>query len=627
MKRKPIATSIFTVVFSLLLTGCQSVSAPEAILPVPQEKQVNWQKMETYAFVHFGLNTFNDREWGYGDSDPKTFNPARLDCEQWVQTFVNSGMKGVILTAKHHDGFCLWPTQLTEYCIRNTPYKDGKGDIVRELSDACKKYGIKFAVYLSPWDRHQANYGTPEYVDYFYKQLHELLTNYGDVFEIWFDGANGGDGWYGGAKDARTIDRKTYYDYPRAYKMIDELQPQAVIFSDGGPGCRWVGNENGFAGATNWSFLRAGEVYPGYPKYRELQYGHADGNQWVAAECDVSIRPGWFYHPEEDDKVKTVDQLTDLYYRSVGHNATLLLNFPVDRNGLIHPTDSLNAVSFHLRVQKELADNLLSSAKVSASDERGGQFKVRAVTDGKYDTYWATNDGVTTADLTFTFSQPTKMNRVMIQEYIPLGQRVKSFVVEYKKGDQWLSVKCNEETTTVGYKRLLRFEMIETEELRIRFRDARACLCINEVGAYYAPDATENYTPATSELKSFPFNILGVDMEEAKKCSDKDDQTTALISGKEIMIDLGENRTIHSFYYLPDQSEYSKGLISSYELSAGITEEAMQVVAQGEFSNIRNNPILQNMYFSPVEARYFKLKATRMVDESDSLGIAEIGCR
>ena len=627
MKRKPIATSIFTVVFSLLLTGCQSVSAPEAILPVPQEKQVNWQKMETYAFVHFGLNTFNDREWGYGDSDPKTFNPARLDCEQWVQTFVNSGMKGVILTAKHHDGFCLWPTQLTEYCIRNTPYKDGKGDIVRELSDACKKYGIKFAVYLSPWDRHQANYGTPEYVDYFYKQLHELLTNYGDVFEIWFDGANGGDGWYGGAKDARTIDRKTYYDYPRAYKMIDELQPQAVIFSDGGPGCRWVGNENGFAGATNWSFLRAGEVYPGYPKYRELQYGHADGNQWVAAECDVSIRPGWFYHPEEDDKVKTVDQLTDLYYRSVGHNATLLLNFPVDRNGLIHPTDSLNAVSFHLRVQKELADNLLSSAKVSASDERGGQFKVRAVTDGKYDTYWATNDGVTTADLTFTFSQPTKMNRVMIQEYIPLGQRVKSFVVEYKKGDQWLSVKCNEETTTVGYKRLLRFEMIETEELRIRFKDARACLCINEVGAYYAPDATENYTPATSELKSFPFTILGVDMEEAKKCSDKDDQTTALISGKEIMIDLGENRTIHSFYYLPDQSEYSKGLISSYELSAGITEEAMQVVAQGEFSNIRNNPILQNMYFSPVEARYFKLKATRMVDESDSLGIAEIGCR
>lgn len=614
-----------TILASYILSGCQQVKAPEAILPIPQEKQVNWQKMETYAFVHFGLNTFNDREWGYGDSDPKTFDPKRLDCEQWVQTFVNAGMKGVILTAKHHDGFCLWPTQLTEYCIRNTPYKDGKGDIVRELSDACKKYGIKFAVYLSPWDRHQANYGTPEYVDYFYKQLHELLTNYGDVFEIWFDGANGGDGWYGGAKDSRTIDRKTYYNYPRAYQMIDELQPEAVIFSDGGPGCRWVGNENGFAGATNWSFLRAGEVYPGYPKHKELQYGHADGNQWVAAECDVSIRPGWFYHPEEDDKVKSVDQLTDLYYRSVGHNGTLLLNFPVDRNGLIHPMDSLNAVSFHQRIQKELSENLLSGAKVKTSDERGKKFTAQAASDGSYDTYWATNDGVTSADITFTFEQPTLINRVMIQEYIPLGQRVKSFVVEYKQGDQWLPVKSNEETTTVGYKRLLRFEKIETEHLRIRFTDSRACLCINEVGAYYAPDAKEDYTRSIAELKSLPFSLLQVNAEEAIKCNDKDERTTCFISDGEVLIDLGEERTIQSCYYLPDQSEYNKGLISSYELSVGTTEVALHLVSKGEFSNIRNNPILQNIYFSPVGARYVKLKATRMVNEDEPLGLAEIG--
>ena len=605
-----------------LLCACEPVvKAPEPILPIPEAKQVEWQKMETYAFVHFGLNTFNDREWGYGDSDPKTFNPAKLDCEQWVKTFVAAGMKGVILTAKHHDGFCLWPTGLTEYCIRNTPYKDGKGDIVRELSEACKKYGIKFAVYLSPWDRNQAIYGTPEYVDYFYKQLHELLTNYGAVFEIWFDGANGGDGWYGGAKDSRTIDRKTYYQYDRAYEMIDKYQPQAVVFSDGGPGCRWVGNENGFAGATNWSFLRAGEVYPGYPKYRELQYGHADGNQWVAAECDVSIRPGWFYHPEE--------QLTDLYYRSVGHNATLLLNFPVDRNGLIHPVDSANAVDFHKNIQKQLAHNLLSGVVAEVSDERGGKYTAKAMTDNDYDTYWATNDGVVSATVEFDLPQQEKVNRMMLQEYIPLGQRVKSFVVEYNKDGQWLPVKLNEETTTVGYKRLLRFETVTTDKLRVNFTDARACLCINNVEAYYAGETADvSFDNAVADIKSYPFTLVGVDEAEAKKCADKDDTTTCFVDGNTVVVDLGEEQTVASFHYLPDQSEYNKGLISGYEISVGTDANAINnVVTKGEFSNIKHNPILQSVYFTPVKARYVMLKAVKMVNEGETMGFAEIGIR
>lgn len=613
-----------------LLCACEPVvKAPEPILPIPEAKQVEWQKMETYAFVHFGLNTFNDREWGYGDSDPKTFNPAKLDCEQWVKTFVAAGMKGVILTAKHHDGFCLWPTGLTEYCIRNTPYKDGKGDIVRELSEACKKYGIKFAVYLSPWDRNQAIYGTPEYVDYFYKQLHELLTNYGAVFEIWFDGANGGDGWYGGAKDSRTIDRKTYYQYDRAYEMIDKYQPQAVVFSDGGPGCRWVGNENGFAGATNWSFLRAGEVIPGYPKYRELQYGHADGNQWVAAECDVSIRPGWFYHPEEDNRVKTVEQLTDLYYRSVGHNATLLLNFPVDRNGLIHPVDSANAVDFHKNIQKQLAHNLLSGVVAEVSDERGGKYTAKAMTDNDYDTYWATNDGVVSATVEFDLPQQEKVNRMMLQEYIPLGQRVKSFVVEYNKDGQWLPVKLNEETTTVGYKRLLRFETVTTDKLRVNFTDARACLCINNVEAYYAGETADvSFDNAVADIKSYPFTLVGVDEAEAKKCADKDDTTTCFVDGNTVVVDLGEEQTVASFHYLPDQSEYNKGLISGYEISVGTDANAINnVVTKGEFSNIKHNPILQSVYFTPVKARYVMLKAVKMVNEGETMGFAEIGIR
>ena len=612
-----------------LLCACEPVvKAPEPILPIPEAKQVEWQKMETYAFVHFGLNTFNDREWGYGDSDPKTFNPAKLDCEQWVKTFVAAGMKGVILTAKHHDGFCLWPTGLTEYCIRNTPYKDGKGDIVRELSEACKKYGIKFAVYLSPWDRNQAIYGTPEYVDYFYKQLHELLTNYGAVFEIWFDGANGGDGWYGGAKDSRTIDRKTYYQYDRAYEMIDKYQPQAVVFSDGGPGCRWVGNENGFAGATNWSFLRAGEVYPGYPKYRELQYGHADGNQWVAAECDVSIRPGWFYHPEEDDRVKSPDQLVDLYYRSVGHNATLLLNFPVDRKGLIHPVDSANAVRFHEMIQQQLKTNLVAGMIPKVSNERGGDFVASALTDDNFDTYWATEDGVTTADIEFSFDTPTRMNRMMLQEYIPLGQRVKAFVVEYLDKDTWLPVKLNEETTTIGYKRLLRFETVETKGIRIRITDARGPLCLSNVGVYDAGNVSDSFVEKVEDIESVPYLLPDVKAEEAAKASDKQAQTTCFVEGDRLLIELQEERLVSSLHFLPDQGEPNKGLIANYEIRVGVSKDAVnQLVKSGEFSNIQNNPVMQSVFFTPVKARYIELKATRMIHAGEPMGFAELGVK
>lgn len=626
--RKSIHLLSIPVVACCLSCTSGKVLPPEPILPVPEPKQVEWQQMETYAFIHFGLNTFNDREWGYGDTDPKTFNPTNLDCEQWAQTLVKAGMKGVILTAKHHDGFCLWPFEGTDYSVKNSPWKNGQGNVVKELSEACKKYGLKFAVYLSPWDRHQANYGTPEYLPYFYAQLHDLLTNYGPVFEVWFDGANGGDGWYGGAKDIRTIDRKNYYNYPRIYEMLDSIQPQAIIFSDGGPGCRWVGNEKGFAGATNWSFLRKGEVHPGYDKSYELQYGHPDGNQWVPAECDVSIRPGWFYHPEEDDRVKSPDQLVDLYYRSVGHNATLLLNFPVDRRGLIHPVDSANAVRFHEMIQQQLKTNLVAGMTPKVSNERGGDFVASALTDDNFDTYWATEDGVTTADIEFSFDTPTRMNRMMLQEYIPLGQRVKAFVVEYLDKDTWLPVKLNEETTTIGYKRLLRFETVETKGIRIRITDARGPLCLSSVGVYDAGNVSDSFVEKVEDIESLSYLLPDVKADEAAKASDKQAQTTCFVEGDRLLIELQEERLVSSLHFLPDQGEPNKGLIANYEIRVGVSKDAVnQLVKSGEFSNIQNNPVMQSVFFTPVKARYIELKATRMIRADEPMGFAELGVK
>ena len=588
---------LFTMLCAALLAaGVHAQDAPAPVAPLPSANQVAWQQLETYAFIHFGPNTFGDREWGYGDAPLESFNPTRLDCEQWARVCKQAGMKGIILTAKHHDGFCLWPTKYTDYSVRNTPYKDGKGDVVGELAAACRKYGLKLGLYLSPWDRHQAFYGTPLYVEYFYAQLEELLTQYGEVYEVWFDGANGGDGWYGGAKETRKIDRSTYYNYPRAWKLVGELQPKAVIFSDGGPGCRWVGNESGYADATNWSFLRIKEVYPGYERHKELQYGHEDGDKWVASECNTSIRPGWFYHEKEDGRVKSVDHLVDLYYRSVGHNGTFLLNFPVDKEGLIHPVDSAHAVDFHKRVTEELKTNQLLKASIKASSTRGKAFTTKNLTDGQFDTYWATPDGVTTGTLEITLKKAQPLNRLMLSEYIPLGQRVRKFAVEYLDGKQWLPLKVGEATTTIGYKRLLRFPTVTTKRLRIRFEDSRGPLCINGLGAYYAPQGKTGFEEQADNLKGFDYTIVKTD----------DSATT---------LDLGKVITLRSLHYKPTTT----GMVSNYEILVGESLDALKPIAQGEFSNIRNNPIMQDVFFAPVNARYVVLRATRMVNEGEPM--------
>lgn len=453
--------------------------------PLPTKAQVEWQKQETYAFIHFGQNTFNDLEWGYGDADPKNFNPANLDVEQWVRILKEAGMKSVIITAKHHDGFCLWPSKYTDYTIAASPYKMGKGDIVKEVADACRKYGLNFGVYLSPWDRHQASYGTEEYVDYYMKQMTELLTNYGPVTEVWLDGANGGDGYYGGAREMRQIDRRTYYKYPKIFELIHFLQPDAVIFSDGGPDCRWVGNEAGVAGETNWSFLRIGDVYPGYPNSAELTVGHKDGDKWVPAECDVSIRPGWFYHEREDSQVRTPEQLIDLYLKNVGRNSTFLLNVPPNKDGRISPVDSLSLIGFKTLKDKMFADNLFDGQKAEASSAVSKKDNAQNVLDKDYDTFWAAKASDKTPTLTLTCKKPTKINMLVIQEYIPFGQSVAKFAAEYQtSGGTWLALPVLEQTTTIGYKRILKFDAVTAKKFRLRIIDSRRQVYINNVEAY-----------------------------------------------------------------------------------------------------------------------------------------------
>ena len=281
-----------------IVVSCKTevnVAPPEPVYPVPSDNQLAWHEMEMNAFIHFTTNTFTDLEWGYGDEKESIFNPTALDVDQWVTNIKETGFKGIILTCKHHDGFCLWPSQFTEHSIKKSPYKNGQGDIVKELSDACKRDGLKFGVYLSPWDRNHKDYGNPDYILYYRNQIKELFTNYGDIFEMWFDGANGGTGYYGGARESRSIDRETYYDWPTTLRQIRELQPNVLFFSDAGPDIRWVGNERGFVNETNWNTITPDTLYAGKSGINKLlNTGSIDGTKWIPAEVDVSIRPGWF---------------------------------------------------------------------------------------------------------------------------------------------------------------------------------------------------------------------------------------------------------------------------------------------------------------------------------------------
>lgn len=474
----------FLLVSAVLLSSCSQVKPPKPFGPVPSDRQLTWHEMEYYMFVHFTVNTFTDKEWGFGDEKESVFNPTDLDCRQWAKVAKDAGMKGIIITAKHHDGFCLWPSKYTSHSVRNSSWKDGKGDVLKELRLACDEYNLKLGIYLSPWDRNNAAYGNPEYLTYYRNQLRELLTGYGDIFEVWFDGANGGDGYYGGAKETRKIDNKTYYDWTNTHKIVRELQPLAVMFSDAGPDIRWVGNESGMGSQTNWCLLNRDNMYPGGDFASILGEGHDDGKYWVPAEVDVSIRPGWFYHQNQDSLVRSPENLMELYYSSVGRNSNLLLNVPPDRRGLLHENDIESLFEFRELLKKEFATDLARGKVATASATRGRGYEASNVNDGNPETYWATEDSQTTGDLTIDFGKETEVNRIIIQEFIKLGQRVQEFNVSALSNGNWQHLL---DGTTVGHKIIRKFPVIKATKIKLTISKSKACPVISNLELYRAP--------------------------------------------------------------------------------------------------------------------------------------------
>ncbi len=570
---------------------------------VPTAQQLEWQQMEFTAFLHFGMNTFTGNEWGHGTDSPALFNPSELDCEQWVNALKDGGFKMALITAKHHDGFCLWQTETTEYSVKNSPWKDGKGDVVRELRDACEKYGMKFGVYLSPWDRNAPSYGdSPAYNKFFIAQLTELLTNYGEVHEVWFDGAcaEGPNG------------KKQEYDWTAILAKIRELQPKAVT-AIMGDDVRWVGNEGGLGRETEWS---ATVIPPGSYTHkkaakealgleemskdlgsREL-VAKAQEVYWYPSEVDVSIRPGWFYHAEQDGQVRSLANLVNIYYRSVGCNSVLLLNIPPDRRGLIHEIDVQRIKELSEYINKTFATNYV---------EKGNQ-------------EWAAQVGESKE---YDVKPGAMVNTFLIQEDITKGQRVEDFLVEVYSNGAW---QYATEGTTIGYKRLLRFSDCQPEKVRVTIRGARATSNISNVGLYYAePLQDKNARVRLSDVNTAEWKAVGADAAQSFDGNTATAWTTDGLSA--LVVDMGKEESVAGFCYAPIAAEDLSGTIYKYNFYVSTDgQNWTKCNTNGEFSNIMHNPVPYFVRFGKnYQARYFKLEPISEIKSAQKTTIGEIG--
>ena len=570
---------------------------------VPTAQQLEWQQMEFTAFLHFGMNTFTGNEWGHGTDSPEIFNPSELDCEQWVKALKDGGFKMALITAKHHDGFCLWQTETTEYSVKNSPWKDGKGDVVRELRDACEKYGMKFGVYLSPWDRNAPSYGdSPAYNKFFIEQLTELLSNYGEVHEVWFDGACG-EGPNG---------KKQEYDWTAILAKIRELQPKAVT-AIMGDDVRWVGNEGGMGRDTEWS---ATAMAPGsYTEKNEAMAALGIDNMskdlgsreliakaqeayWYPSEVDVSIRPGWFYHADQDERVRSLANLVNIYYRSVGCNSVLLLNIPPDRRGLIHEVDVQRIKELSEYINKTFANNYV---------ENGNQL-------------WVVETGQSKE---YNVKPGTMVNTFLIQEDIAQGQRVEDFLVEVYSNGAW---QYAAEGTTVGYKRLLRFSDCQPEKIRVTIRSTRATANISNIGLYYAePLQDKDARVRMSHVKTEEWKAVGAD---AAAAFDGNAETAWKADGlTPLVVDMGKEEAIAGFCYAPAAAEDLTGTIYKYNFYVSTdAQNWTKCDTNGEFSNIMHNPVPYFVRFGKTyNACYFKLEPTSEINAAEKTTIGDLG--
>lgn len=618
---------------------------PKAFGPLPSKAQLRWHETEMYAMVCFGLNTYTDKEWGYGDIDPSLFNPSEFNAEQITNVLKEAGFKGLLLVAKHHDGFCLWPSKSTKYTVASSPWMDGKGDMVKSFETAARKSGLRFGLYNSPWDRNSLAYGTNAYISIYRQQLEELQRNYGPIFISWFDGANGGDGYYGGVKETRAIDRATYYRWDETWKIIRKLQPESVIFSDIGPDVRWVGNESGFAGETCWAtFTPKGEKDIKKPalgdsRYSEAPYGNRDGKFWIPAECDVPLREGWYYHASQDNTVKSPYELFDIYFKSVGRGAALDLGVAPDKRGLLHENDVKALKGFGKLLKQTFSSNLLDQAEIKTSNTRGGKlakFSPKNMLDNNLNTYWSTDDSITSPEVIIKLNGNKRFNIVRLREYIALGQRIEAFAIDAWKNNNWEEISLG---TTIGAQRLLRLPyFINTDRIRLRILKSPVCPLISEFSIFAEPDSL--FLEIAEKRKDIsPFNkkdwrVLSAPGGKIKANTLIDNKSTIWtapfnninLSENDIIIDMAKQLDVSGIIFTPPAEAFGNGIMDKYQIQFSSDGNSWREEIIGELGNISANPLRQMIPLpKKTTARYMKFTPKHLTAVGQFIRIMEIG--